>query len=584
MGTVPVYSHEERAARDVQLTNLKPESPEIERIPTVEIDNYHGINLNIISGYAAVCAMAFAMMQVIIGSGLLARSMAADIGGSTKSVWVAQTVTIVNLAAGVPVSQAADYWGRKWPMLITCFVALIGSIVLSRAQTMTVALFGNFLAAVSTAGQPLFYTVASEIVPRLYRPMAQAGIGLVVAASGMTGLLAGSALTRHNPAGWRVIWYIEIGLFAFSGVILYFLYNPPPRPEQISHTHLQRVKKLDLVGIFLLVSGVTLFSIGLIWFDNPYSFKDPHVNTPFAIGLVLILCLIYHQIRVKKDGIFHHQLFNQRNVWIAAFGIGIEGAAFFGANTYFPLEVSVLFEPDSFIVGTEYCVLFFANLPATFLAGWWSTSRKDLRTPLLVGFACFIVFFATMASVDLNDKTKLWSYVVFLGFGLGCLLGSIVALAQLCAPPHLISITTGIMTSLRGIGTTILLPCTSAIFNSKIKTNLPSKIAAEVIPLGLAPQALAQFIPALANNDPKALQAVPGVTPQIIQAGVHGLKTAYLVSLRPVWLLTLALSAVAFIACIFIKDPKHDFTKHVDAPLDVSEERDERAQDKSAAA
>lgn len=179
--------------------------------------------------------------------------MVADIGGSDKTIWISQTVTIVNLAGGIPISQVADYWGRKWPLIITCSFALVGTIILSRAQTIGMALGGNFLAAIATIGQPLLNTISAEVLPRSLRAVAAAVITAFYGISGVITLLAGSALTAHNPGGWRVIWYLETGLLATAIVVTFFLYHPLPRPEQMSLTLGEKLAKIDWVGNTLMV-------------------------------------------------------------------------------------------------------------------------------------------------------------------------------------------------------------------------------------------------------------------------------------------------------------------------------------------
>lgn len=87
----------------------------------------------------------------------------------------------------------------------------------------------------------------------------------------------------------------------------------------------------------------------------------------------------------------------------------------------------------------------------------------------------------------------------------------------------------------------------NSIFNSQISTLLGPKIVASVLPLGLPPDQLPDFIGALAANNPSALLKIPGITPQIIGAGVIGLKTAYLESFRYVWTAAGVLSATAVI-------------------------------------
>ena len=152
-----------------------------------------------------------------------------------------------------------------------------------------------------------------------------------------------------------------------------------------------------------------------------------------------------------------------------------------------------------------------------------------------------------MATVKLGSSKAVWAYPIFLGFGFGICLTTLVTAAQLSTPPALIAITSGLMISIRSFGGSVILPVYTAIFNAKMSANLGSQIAAAVLPLGLSPKVLPEFIGALAENDVGALMKIPGVTPQIIGAGVKGLKTAYLLSLRYVWVTAGCLSLVAAI-------------------------------------
>jgi hypothetical protein len=133
------------------------------------------------------------------------------------------------------------------------------------------------------------------------------------------------------------------------------------------------------------------------------------------------------------------------------------------------------------------------------------------------------------------------------------------------------------------------MPSVTSIFNTALAKKLGPGIAAAVIPLGLAPENIESFITALANNDQATLMTIPGVTPQIIGAGVNALKTAFAASFRNVWIAAAALSGVATIgeffllttlskenctlthvsllASCFFAEPK-TITMHVDAPLD----------------
>jgi hypothetical protein len=78
-------------------------------------------------------------------------------------------------------------------------------------------------------------------------------------------------------------------------------------------------------------------------------------------------------------------------------------------------------------------------------------------------------------------------------------------------------------------------PSGTAIFSTRLSTQLPAQIASRTLPLGLAPQSLGQLIGALSAHDIPAVMAVPGITPAIIGAATEGLKTAFIAAAKYIW-------------------------------------------------
>lgn len=195
-----------------------------------------------------------------------------------------------------------------------------------------------------------------------------------------------------------------------------------------------------------------------------------------------------------------------------------------------------------------------------------------------------------MIGVNEGSSKEMWGLAVILGWGLGTVLTSLITAAQFGTPPELISLSVGALLCVRTFGASISLPINNAIFNSQIQKHLGPGIAAAVLPLGLSPDVLGRFIEALSANNQAALAAIPGVTPEIIQAGVHALQAAYVSSFRIMWIMPLVLSVLALscksqivpitprtprthtdlvlLACLFLANPREEFTMHVDAPVE----------------
>lgn len=156
-----------------------------------------------------------------------------------------------------------------------------------------------------------------------------------------------------------------------------------------------------------------------------------------------------------------------------------------------------------------------------------------------------------MMQVGFGDGDQIWGFCILLGVGFGGCLTCIIVAAQFSAPPELLSLSSGALVTARGTGAALGFSICNAIFNSQISTHLPKDIASAVLPLGLPTESLGPFIQALSDQNDAALAIIEGVTPQIIQAGAHGLQQAYITSLRPLHAFGLALSVVATI-CAYI--------------------------------
>lgn len=255
------------------------------------------------------------------------------------------------------------------------------------------AIAGDCVSGIAFGCQPLIYAVSSEILPRKYRPAAQGIANIAVAGGALFGLLVGSALVKASMEGFRTYFYITAGASALSAVVVFFLYDPQPRPLQKSLTFKEKLQRLDWVAYVLLATGIVLFSMALTWSDNPFPWTDAHIIAPFVVGSLLLVLLGLYSTFIKRDGLVHHDLFKKdRNFAIAIFCLFIEGITFFAGNNFFPEEMAIIFETDQLRVGLRYSITFFAAIPASVLVGLFATKTRRLREPTVVAYICFVIF------------------------------------------------------------------------------------------------------------------------------------------------------------------------------------------------
>lgn len=514
------------------------------------------------------------------------------VGGSSSMVWLTSVLGILTVVLSPPVSQAADYWGRKWFLVGLSAMGCVGCIVVSRANSIGMAIAGLTVSGFSYGCQPLIHAVVSEVLPRKYRSYAQATTNMSISLGAICALLAGGALTRNNPAGFRTYWYITAAVYAATALTVGLLYNPPPRELQVRLNFREKVHRLDWIGFALLAAGLVLFCLGLSWAQNPYPWTSANVLATFLVGVAVTTALIVYQWRFRRDGMFHHGLFRDRNFPIALLGVFCEGITFYCSNNYFAFEVSLFYTTDSLAVGLHYSIAFYAFFTFAALAGVYCWKTKSLRLPTFVAFGFFLIFNILMATA--NQKTpeaNIWAYPLFLGAGLGIALTTLMTAAHFSTPPELIALASGLMISVRSLGGTVGLAIYNAIFHAALTQNLASKIAAATLPLGLPQSSLGPLIGALSANNATALAEIPGVNPAIIGAGAGALLDAFSIAFRKVWITAGAFAFVALVskhhpptpchlrrtvpdvgvrlASTFMIDPRADFNDHIDAPAEV---------------
>ena len=469
------------------------------------------------------------------------------VGGQDKTVWLTLILTIPTVLLGPAASQCADFWGRKWPLVVSSYISVIGCIVFGRATSIGMAIAAQVVASAAYIYQSTLHAVVSEVLPRKYRPMAQMAVNLAAGSGAITGLYAGGALCKNNPNGFRAYMYMAAGIYFTAGTLILLTYQPRKR-EQQKLTLSQKLHSLDIPAMLLTIVALLTFCVGLGYSYNPYLWKNAHVLAPFLTGIVCIIGLVCYAVLFQKHGLFDHDLFKSRNYIIASVGLFVEGFSFFAANNYYGFQVSFVYGQNLFQTGLVYSITWYTYLITAIFAGIYCSRTKTIKIPAFIAYLCFLAFFICMSTTNASTHLSLlWGYSVFLGVGLGLALNVLVVVAQLSTPVSLISTATGLIIATRALGSTIALAIYNAIFHATLSNNLVSKILAAVNTLGLPESSELAFVGALTTNNETALAAVPGVNPEIIQAGVLGMKEAYALGFRNTYICAACSVAVAAI-------------------------------------
>lgn len=171
-------------------------------------------------------------------------------------------VTLANLLAlaGVCpfVGSLSDLFGRRYIALIGASLVLLGMIIVSTAQSMNIVIGGMVFAGVGAGINELTaLAAASEMSPVAKRGKYISALVFTITPFCLSALYA-QMIAAYST--WRYVG-LFCALWNLVGLIMTALfYFPPPRVNPSNLSKLEILRTADLVGGFLSISGLILFS------------------------------------------------------------------------------------------------------------------------------------------------------------------------------------------------------------------------------------------------------------------------------------------------------------------------------------
>lgn len=487
-----------------------------------------------------------ATLMAIVGVGVFAISITAYFNASSETVWVATILSVAQIALGPPLAQAADFWGRKWFVVVCSACGFVGALVISRANSIGVVLVGFAIMSIGYSTQALLTAVASEIITRRMRPLAQGSLIFTGCSGGVIGLLMGGKLLQHgNLANYRVYFYVLAAVYGVATLGCLFSYNPPRRELQLLPLK-RKLQGLDWIGYLLFSPSLALFCIALAWAKNPWPWSNYRVLTPLIISFAAMGVFTLYEWKWKTDGIFHHGIVRNRNFALSAIGIWVEGFTFFTINVYLGYEFRLFTGADTLVSNIPTVITLAGCLSFSLIVGAYSSKMKSLRAPIFIAFVLLLIFNILMITVTPStSRSAIMGYAIFSGAGYGIVVPLLVVALQFSTPTELISLTSGLFIVIRAVGNACAVGINTAVLSGALSTNLVPKITAAVLPLGFPESSLPDLIGALSGTNGILPSDVPGANPEIVSAGLTAFMEAYRIGFRNIWIVGTALTAVA---------------------------------------
>ena len=230
----------------------------------------------------------------------------------------------------------SDTFGRKPPLYFAFLLFVVGSLAFALARNMTTIVAGRVLQGLGGGGLDLLGEIIVADITTLQERSLYLGLMAVPIALGtILGPTMGALLASF--VSWRWIGWINLPLLGLAfPLVLFFL-----RTRPIDTSVIESLKRLDWGGIFLSVSGITVFVVPLSWAGALYPWGSWQTNLPLVIGVVLLVTLGFYEARPRYP-IIPYRLFYSNTAKSTLLGNFMHGAILFTVLQYLPIFYQVV--------------------------------------------------------------------------------------------------------------------------------------------------------------------------------------------------------------------------------------------------
>jgi len=352
--------------------------------------------------------------------------------------WVIVAYMLAQTVVQPTTGKLSDIFGRR-PMLI-CMLAIFiaASVVCGAAPNFNTLIIGRAIQGIGGGSViSMVNIVVADIVSLRERATYMGIVNSVFSFSSVVGPLVGGVFADRFT--WRLAFYINVPI-CFIAIVLIALYVKIPTPPG---TFMEKFKKIDFTGTFLLIGFSLCLLLGLNWGGTNYPWKSGIIIGLFIAASIFLIAFIIVECFVAKDPIIPPVIFHQRNVIISAIGTFTVGFVFLTFNN----TIAMLYQNARGFSATSsglrltpsFITIAISGIGSGILIGKFGHIKIHIVIGSLLLFAATVL----ISTIGLSTPYYKELFIILLyGFALGITNQNFVVVGQNSSPKPLIATTT----------------------------------------------------------------------------------------------------------------------------------------------
>jgi EmrB/QacA subfamily drug resistance transporter len=380
--------------------------------------------------------------------------------------WTVTAFMIPMTALLITAGRIADIFGRRLILLVGTALFAAGSLLAAISPGIEVLLAGIGIAGV---GGALLMPSSMSIITNVFTDERRGfAIGMWGAATELisgVGVLVGGVLT--GELDWRWIFWVCIAVAAVIAVLA--LRGVPESSDPTVS------REVDLPGVVLSAAGLTTLTLALIQ-GSTWGWGSPAIIALLVAAAVLFAAFVANELH-SSHPIIDFSFFRRRNFAGATAVVFVLDFSFGALLFFLPLYFSEILGDSPLKVGVLLIPLTGLMVIGSPLGGRIAAATGP-RPPIVFGLALMAISVYWISSLDIHTTyADLWVPSALMGLGVGVSLTPMNLAAMYAISGVQAGGASGMLVTLSGLGATLGVAVTGAIFNQLLTDRTVSEAA-----------------------------------------------------------------------------------------------------------
>jgi EmrB/QacA subfamily drug resistance transporter len=435
----------------------------------------------------------------------------AEFGTSIAELqWTVTAFMIPFSALLIAAGRIADIFGRRRVLLIGTTLFAAGSALAAVSPGIEVLIAGIALAGTGGAlMMPSSMSILTNVFTGARRGLAIGMWGAATELISGVGVLVGGVLT--GELDWRWIFVVCI---AFAALIVILALRGAPESHDPTAS-----RDVDVAGVVLSASALTALTLALIQATS-WGWGSPAI-VGLLVGAVVLGAVFVVVERRSAHPLVDFSFFRRRNFTGATIVVFVLDFSFGALLFFLPLYFQEILGYDPTQVGVLLLPLTGLMVVGSPLGGKVA-AKTGPRPPIVLGLAsmAIAVFWISTLSTG-TDYAQLWIPTAMMGFGVGFALTPMNLAAMNAISRDHAGAASGLLVTLSGLGATLGVAVTGAIFNGLFAARTISESAAAGVMVSADQAQQLDGVLAGATGAQRTLDAIAGSRAAQVRAGLN---------------------------------------------------------------